>query len=488
MDLIFEKSSPGRRTHQLPDCDVETIPEERIAEGLLRETDAALPEVSELEAVRHFLALSHRNHAVDRNFYPLGSCTMKYNPKVNEAIAAAPGFTGLHPYVEIFRAQGTLRLLYELERDLSDLTGMSAYTLAPMAGAHGEFVGMSMIRAYHEDRGEGETRRVVLVPDSSHGTNPASAALAGFTVKAVKSNDRGEVDLDDLAAKCDGHTAGIMLTNPNTLGIFETRILDIQKTVHEAGGLLYYDGANLNAIVGKCRPGDMGFDVVHLNLHKTFSTPHGGGGPGAGPVGVSQRLEPFLPIPRIGRARHETPEIEFVWSTDFPKSIGRVSTFFGNVGVCIRAYAYIRSLGLEGLREVAEDAVLAANYVRVKLRDAFPAAYDRTCMHEFVATPDSLKTEHGVRALDVAKRMIDYGVHPPTVYFPLIVEEAMMIEPTETEPKETLDRFAEIMRAIAEEARSEPDLLHAAPTTTPVGRLDETKAARKPRLAFEQGE
>ncbi len=321
------------------------------------------------------------------------------------------------------------------------------------------------------------------MPDSSHGTNPASATIAGFEVQAIRSGPDGEVDLDDLRAHCNDRTAGIMLTNPNTLGLFETQIGEIQRIVHEAGGLLYYDGANLNAIVGKCRPGDMGFDVVHLNLHKTFSAPHGGGGPGSGPVGVAERLEPFLPIPRIVRASVETPELELLWSNDFPKSIGRVSTFYGNVGVCIKAYAYIRSLGAAGLKAVAEDAVLAANYVRTGLKDVFPSSHDRICMHEFVSTPGPA-TEAGVHALDIAKRLIDHGIHPPTVYFPLIVDEAMMIEPTETEPLDVLDHFLSVMHTIGEEARQDPERLHQAPTTTPVGRLDEATAARKPTLVY----
>lgn len=481
MQLIYEKSVPGRGTSQLPKCDVEEQSLEEISGGLLRKEPAELPEVSELQAVRHFNELSRRNHSVDTNFYPLGSCTMKYNPKVNEAAAAMRGFSGIHPYVEIYRAQGTMRLLYNLEQMLAEITGMHAITLAPMAGAHGEFVGMSIIHAYHVANGDIEKRRKVLVPDSSHGTNPASAAIAGFEVQAISTNANGEVDLDDLRSHCDETTAGIMLTNPNTLGLFETQIMEIQKTVHQAGGLLYYDGANLNAIVGKARPGDMGFDVVHLNLHKTFATPHGGGGPGAGPVGVSERLAPFLPIPRIVRAPLETPELEFIWSNDFPQSIGRISTFYGNVGVCIRAYAYIMSLGSDGLKRVAENAVLAANYLRVKLKSTYPTYYDRICMHEFVVTPGTL-LELGVHTLDIAKCLIDRGIHPPTVYFPLIVPEAMMIEPTETEPLDILDHFVEVMEEIAKMAASDPDATHQAPVTTPVGRLDETAAARDPKL------
>lgn len=487
MKLIYEKSVPGRATSQMPPCDVDAPGVDALLGSMKREPPAELPEVSELQAVRHFMELSGRNHSVDMNFYPLGSCTMKYNPKVNEAVASLPGFTGLHPYVEIYRAQGTLRLLASLERMLSDITGMAAYTLAPMAGAHGEFVGMSMIRAYHRDRGEGDTRRVVLIPDSAHGTNPASAAIAGFTCRGVASNAEGEVDLDDLRTKLGDDVAGIMLTNPNTLGLFETQIREIQRLVHEAGGLSYYDGANLNAIVGKCRPGDMGFDVVHLNLHKTFSTPHGGGGPGSGPVGVSARLEPYLPVPRIVRSPVESPEIELLWSSAFPKSIGRVSTFYGNVGVCLKAYAYIRSLGAEGLRRVAEDAVLAANYLRARLGATFPVPHDRICMHEFICTPPKAALEKGVRTLDFAKGLIERGFHPPTVYFPLIVPEAMMIEPTETENIEVLDRFVEAMEGLAEEALRDPERLHAAPQGMPVRRLDETTAARNPVLVHESG-
>lgn len=484
MKLIYEKSTENRKTFQLPECDVEKKDLAELAGCLLREKPAGLPEVSELEVARHFVALSERNHSVERNFYPLGSCTMKYNPKINEKVAAMSGFADLHPYVEFFRAQGTMRLLYNLQDHLCEITGMEEFTLAPMAGSHGEFVGMSMIRAYHEKNGEGEKRKIVLIPDSAHGTNPASAAIAGFKIVPVKSNAQGEVDLDDLKEKATDEVAGIMLTNPNTLGIFETKILEIQQIVHDAGGLLYYDGANLNAICGVCRPGDMGFDVVHLNLHKTFSTPHGGGGPGSGPVGVSERLKPFLPVPRIVRAAVESPEIEFVWQGDFPDTIGRVATFFGNVGVCIKAYAYIRSLGAKGMKDVAQNAVLAANYLRVKLKESYPQAHDRICMHEFVSTPNEKMKELGVHTLDIAKGLIDRGMHPPTVYFPLIVPEAIMIEPTETEPLTALDEFVEAMEEIAAVAESDPDLLHAAPTKATSRRLDETKAARSPVTVF----
>ncbi len=482
MQLIYEKSSPERKTYQLPDCDVPADTAESLLGSLKRTAPAELPELSELEVARHFVALAERNHSVDKNFYPLGSCTMKYNPKINEKIASLEGFTGLHPYVEFFRAQGTMRLLYRLQQDLQEICGMKEFTLAPMAGAHGEFVGMSMIRAYHESRGEAEKRKYVLIPDSAHGTNPASASIAGFKVRSIASNQDGEIDIADLQAKMGEDVAGIMLTNPNTLGLFESRILEISKIVHEGGGLLYYDGANLNAICGICRPGDMGFDVIHLNLHKTFSTPHGGGGPGAGPVGVSERLVPFLPIPRIVRAAIDSPEIEFVWSSDFPQSIGRVSSFYGNIGVCLKAYAYIRSLGAGGLKDVARYSVLAANYLRAKLKDVYPTPYNRRCMHEFIATPAAELLQNGVHTLDIGKGLIERGIHPPTVYFPLIVPEAIMIEPTETEPLATLDEFIEAMKEIAQEGKTAPEKLKNAPTNTPVSRLDETLAARKPVL------
>lgn len=475
MQLIFEKCVNGRATFQFPEVDVPVKSLEELTGGVLREKDAELPELSELDVIRHFKALAKRNVGVDDAFYPLGSCTMKYNPKINEKAAAMDGFTSLHPYVEFFRAQGTMKLLKHLEELLGEITGMSAFTLHPMAGAHGEWVGMSIIRKYHEANGGGKTR--VLVPDSSHGTNPASAAMAGFEVESVKTDERGEVDIEDLKSKLGDDLAGIMLTNPNTLGIFESNILEVAKLVHESGGLLYYDGANLNAIMGKCRPGDMGFDVVHLNLHKTFSTPHGGGGPGAGPVGVCAKLEPFLPVPRIIENKDNDPEMPLVWEGDFPQSIGRVSGFFGNVGVAIRAYTYIRIMGADGLRKASEDAVLAANYLRCKLKDVFPAAYDRICMHEFVATPEKF-LDNGVHTLDIAKALIDKGIHPMTVYFPLIVPEAMMIEPTETESVEVMDKFCEAMFDIAERAKNNPESITVCPLNMPVKRLDEAKAAR----------
>ena len=486
MQLIYEKSTKDRKTYQLPDIDVPAHEIDDLLGNLKRKDAAELPELSELEVARHFVALAERNHSVDKNFYPLGSCTMKYNPKINEKVSALEGFTGLHPYVEFFRAQGTMRMLYKLQKDLQEICGMKEFTLAPMAGAHGEFVGMSMIRAYHESRGEAEQRKYVLIPDSAHGTNPASASIAGFKVRSVASNSEGEIDLADLEDKMGDDVAGIMLTNPNTLGLFETKILEISKIVHSGGGLLYYDGANLNAICGVCRPGDMGFDVIHLNLHKTFSTPHGGGGPGSGPIGVSERLVPFLPIPRIIRAEIESPEIEFIWSNKFPQSIGRISSFYGNIGVCLKAYAYIRSLGAEGLKDVARYSVLAANYLRVKLKDFFPTPYDKLCMHEFISTPSEELLKNAVHTLDIGKGLIERGIHPPTVYFPLIVPEAIMIEPTETEPLRILDEFIEAMKEIAEEGKNNPEKLKNAPTNTPVSRLDETQAARNPVLTYQK--
>ncbi len=481
MQLMFEKSVPGRRTSQYPALDVPAEPVEKLTGGVTRAAPAELPELAEVQVIRHYRELARRNVGVDDTFYPLGSCTMKYNPKVNEVAAAMDGFAGLHPYVEFFRAQGTMALLRHLEELLSEITGMHAFSLHPMAGAHGEWVGMSIIREFHEVNGEADARRRVLVPDSCHGTNPASAAMAGFAVESVKSDSRGEIDVDDLTSKLAGDVAAIMLTNPNTLGLFESRILEVAELVHGCGGLLYYDGANLNAVLGKCRPADMGFDVVHLNIHKTFAAPHGGGGPGAGPVGVVERLSPFLPVPRITENPRVDPEMPLVWSMDFPKSIGRVAGFFGNVAVLVKAYVYIRMLGADGLKRVSEDAVLAANYLKEKLRAKYPPAYDRPCMHEFVATPGEL-LEKGVRAFDVAKALLDHGIHPPTMYFPHIVPEALMIEPTETEPIETLDHFARVMDEIAEKAMQDPEWIRGAPYATPVSRVDETKAAREAKL------
>lgn len=480
--LIFEISKPGRRAYSLPPCDVPAAaPETLVPSKLLRDAPARLPEVSEVDVVRHYTELSRRNFGVDNGFYPLGSCTMKYNPKINEDAARLDGFAHIHPYQPEESMQGALELLYTLQNDLAALTGMDRVTLQPAAGAHGEWTGLMMIRAYHESRGERRTK--VIVPDSSHGTNPASAAVAGFETITIPSDERGMVDLDALRAAAGPDTAALMLTNPSTLGLFEERIVDIADIVHGAGGLLYYDGANSNAIMGFARPGDMGFDVVHLNLHKTMSTPHGGGGPGAGPVGVKRMLVPFLPKPIVGRREDGTYFFDF----DRPQSIGRVKSFYGNFGILVRAYTYIRTHGPEGLRRVSACAVLNANYMMHRLAGHYELPYPGVCKHEFVLSGRHLKP-YGVRTLDVAKRLLDFGYHPPTIYFPLNVEEAIMIEPTETESKETLDAFIDAMIRIAEEAKSNPELVRNAPYTTAVRRLDEATAARKPVLNCACGE
>jgi glycine dehydrogenase subunit 2 len=474
--LIFELSQPGRVAYSLPECDV---PVEDVSSliptSFLRSTPAALPEVYEVDVIRHYTALSRRNFGIDNGFYPLGSCTMKYNPKINEDVARFPGFAKIHPYQPEESIQGALQLLHELQNDLAEITGMDHVTLQPAAGAHGEWTGLMLIRAYHESRGEVRTK--VIVPDSSHGTNPASATVAGFETITIPSNDRGLVDLDQLRAAVGNDTAALMLTNPNTLGLFEEQIVEVAQIIHEAGGLLYYDGANSNAILGIARPGDMGFDVVHLNLHKTMSTPHGGGGPGAGPVGVKEKLARFLPAPMVVRSE------EGVYSFDYnyPETIGRVKGFYGNFGILVRAYTYIRTLGPDGLRKVSEYAVLNANYMMRRLAPYYDVPYERACKHEFVMSGRRQK-KLGVRTLDIAKRLLDFGYHPPTIYFPLNVEECIMIEPTETESKETLDGFIDTMIQIAQEAQDNPELVINAPYTTVVKRMDETQAARKPVL------
>ncbi|KJD43544.1 glycine dehydrogenase [Paenibacillus terrae] len=474
--LIFELSRPGRIAYSLPECDVPRRPvAELLPDYAQRSEPAALPEVYEVDVIRHYTALSRRNFGVDNGFYPLGSCTMKYNPKVNEDVARYAGFAKIHPYQPEDSIQGAMALLHTLQNDLAALTGMDAVTLQPAAGAHGEWTGLMMIRSYHEARGERRTK--VLVPDSSHGTNPASAAVAGFETVTLPSTPQGLVDLDALRQAVGNDTAALMLTNPNTLGLFEKQIADIAAIVHEAGGLLYYDGANSNAIMGITRPGDMGFDVVHLNLHKTMSTPHGGGGPGAGPVGVKQRLIPYLPKPLVVR----DPQGTYHWDREQGDSIGRVKAFYGNFGILVRAYAYIRSYGPDGLKRVSECAVLNANYMMHRLAPHFDIPYPGYCKHEFVMSGRGLK-KFGVRTLDVAKRLLDFGYHPPTIYFPLNVEECIMIEPTETESKETLDAFIDTMIQIAREAEETPELVLNAPYTTPVTRLDEATAARKPIL------
>jgi glycine dehydrogenase subunit 2 len=444
--------------------------------GLLRE-DTDLPELSEIDVIRHYTHLSRRNFGVDLGFYPLGSCTMKYNPKINEDVAALPAFTSLHPLAPPSFSRGNLRLLFDLERCLSEIFGMEAFSLQPAAGAHGELTGVMMIRKYFEKRGEKRTR--ILIPDSAHGTNPASSALCGFQVVSVPSDREGNVDLEKLSALLGGDVAGLMLTNPNTLGLFERNIEEIARRVHRAGALLYGDGANANAFLGKVRPGDLGFDVIQLNLHKTFSTPHGSGGPGSGPVGVGKALVPYLPVPRVVEEKGACR-----WDEDFPDSVGRVRAFHGNFNVMVKAYAFIRSLGAEGLRKSSEIAVLNANYIRERLKPYFELPYDRVCMHECVFSGRRQARESGVHTMDLAKRLVDYGFHPPTVYFPLIVPEAIMIEPTETESRETLDAFCDAMIAIAGEARENPALVTSAPHSTPVKRLDEVRAARQPDVAW----
>ncbi|GIX28878.1 MAG: putative glycine dehydrogenase (decarboxylating) subunit 2 [Burkholderiales bacterium] len=471
--LIFERSEPGRLNAALaPDWEA---PED-IPEAFLRRSPLPLPEVSELEAVRHYTRLSQRNFSIDTHFYPLGSCTMKYNPRAANLVAMLPAFLARHPRAPERTGQGFLRCLYELQEILKVVTGMAGVSLAPMAGAQGEFAGVAMIRAYHEARGDGG-RTEIIVPDAAHGTNPATASMCGYTVREVPTTREGDVDLEALAAALGPKTAGLMLTNPSTLGVFERRILDIQRLVHEAGGLLYYDGANLNAILGRVRPGDMGFDVVHVNLHKTFATPHGGGGPGAGPVGVSEKLLPFLPVPMVVE---QGGALRLLTERDRPQTIGRLSAHLGNAGVLLRAYVYARMLGAEGMRRVSAFAALNANYLMVRLRQAgFELAYPtRRAGHEFVVTLKRLKQETGVSAMDFAKRLLDYGFHAPTTYFPLLVPECLLIEPTETESKQTLDAFVEAMVQVAREAREAPERVKTAPHTLPVRRLDETRAAR----------
>lgn len=481
--LSFELSQPGRRAPVVaPSAVPEVGLEGLVPAGQARSAPPALPELSELQTIRHYTNLSRRTFGIDVGFYPLGSCTMKYNPKVNDAVAAWPAFAQAHPLAPTETVQGTLRMLGELQRMLSTVTGMADFALSPAAGAHGEMAGMMMIAAYHRDQPNGALKTEVLVPDAAHGTNPASAALAGFEVVEVRSSARGGVDLDDLRAKINERTAALMLTNPNTLGLFEDHILEISQMMREAGALLYYDGANLNGIVGRARPGDMGFDVVHLNVHKTLSTPHGGGGPGAGPVGAGPRLVPYLPLPRV-------VEEDGAWrmmGADEPaaaRTIGPLVGFHGNVGVLLRAYTYLRAHGPEELRGISGAAVLNANYLRELVREDYDIPYDRTVMHEFALSGRRQKAA-GSSTLDIAKRLIDYGYHPPTVYWPLVVEECLLIEPVETETRETLEAFGAALRAIAAEIREQPEFVHAAPHTTPVGRLDEVRAARRPDLRW----
>ena len=476
---IFERSRPGRGGGKIPHPPADAL--DRLPADARRTSPPALPEMNEPDVVRHYVNLSQLNFAVDTGFYPLGSCTMKFNPKLNEWAARLRGFADLHPMAPDEVAQGTLQLLWELEEALARISGMDAVTLQPAAGAQGELTGILMIRAYHRERGDTE-RSEVLVPDSSHGTNPATASMAGYTTITVPSAPDGGVDVDAFTAALGPRTAAVMITNPSTLGLFESRVGELLDAVHAAGALAYMDGANLNAIMGRFKPGEAGFDVMHFNVHKTFSTPHGGGGPGAGPVGVREHLVPFLPTPRVLRGDDGTFRLEH--EGERPRSIGRMRSFVGNTGVLVRAYAYIRAHGASGLREVSDDAVLAANYLKHRLADTYDLPYDRPCKHEFVASAASIKQATGVRTLDVAKRLIDFGFHPPTIYFPLIVEEGMLIEPTETESLETIDAFADTLIAIAAEAHADPAMVTSAPHTAPVRRLDEATAARQPNLRW----
>lgn len=474
--LIFEKHSLNE-ARWLPELlEAPEMLQKNIPIDLLRKKDAQLPTVSELDVVRHYTNLSQKNFCVDTDFYPLGSCTMKYNPKVLDSIATATSFTQIHPYQDTDEVQGAMRILHETQYFLSEITGMDEFTLQPAAGAHGEFCGLLIAGAWHRKRNK--RKKKVIVPDSSHGTNPASAAICGFEVVQIATDKRGLVDLQDLKSKLDDDVACLMMTNPNTLGLFEKEILEISNLVHKAGGLLYYDGANMNALLGLCRPGDMGFDIVHLNLHKTFAVPHGAGGPGSGPVGVKKNLVPFLPQPRVIKKRGQ-----FVFEKKSPDSIGKLRSFYGNFGAIIRAYAYILALGSTGLKAVAENAVVNANYLKKHLAEEFDIPYDGFCMHEFVLS--AARQKHlRVKALDIAKRLLDYGIHAPTIYFPLIVEEAMMIEPTETESMETLDNFIHVLKQINQEIKKSPELVLGAPHTTPVGRIDEVRAARQPDLRY----
>jgi glycine dehydrogenase subunit 2 len=474
--LIFERSVPGKIAFNL---EREEKSSHRIPQNFLRKEKPALPELSEVDVVRHFTFLSKLNYCVDDGFYPLGSCTMKYNPKLNEKLASLDGFLNIHPYQDADQVQGAYKLLYDLEKMLCEITGMDAYTLQPAAGAHGESTGLLIMRAYHASKGSHHKKKI-LVPDSAHGTNPASAHVTGFEVITVKSGDDGLVDYDHLLSLVDENVAGLMMTNPNTLGLFETQINEITELIHSVDGLVYYDGANANAILGVSRPGDMGFDIVHLNLHKTFSTPHGGGGPGAGPVGVKKELEKYLPLPRV--IKKEKYEL----CSDCPDSIGKVRSFFGNFGVLVRAYVYILSMGREGLKEVSLNAVLNSNYLKHSLGEKFNIPYFDSCaMHEFVISATNIHDEYGASALDIAKAIIEKGYHPPTVYFPLIISEALMIEPTETEDIRTLDSFIEVMFEILDEIKADPQKVKNYPTSTYVRRLDETKAARDPILKHE---
>lgn len=474
MKLIFEKSVEGRRGFEITKSDVDVKVE--IPSQYRREGDCPFPEVSELDVVRHFTVLSQRNFSIDTHFYPLGSCTMKYNPKFTESVAAIEGFANLHPLLPQLKqgeklVQGALEVLYDLEQLLCNMTGMDRFTLQPLAGAHGELTGVMIIAAYH--KAKGNKKKYIIVPDSAHGTNPATVAIAGYETISIASDQNGVMDISDLKEKITDEVAGLMLTSPNTLGIFNSDVDKIAKMIHDVDGIMYYDGANLNAILGRCRPGDIGFDVMHINTHKTFTTPHGGGGPGAGPVGVNKKLIPYLPISLIDQREDGTYYLNY----DYPDSIGYLSSFYGNFAILLRAYAYILMAGGEGLKNISDHAVLNANYIKERLKDCFDLAYDRPCMHEFVFSA-SRQAKNGVHAIDIAKYLIDQNIHPPTVYFPLSVKEAIMIEPTETESKETMDQFIEAMLKADQLSQTNPEMFHDLPKTTPVSRPDEVKAAR----------
>lgn len=477
MKLLFERSRAGRGSDLLPACDVPVV---TYDQGLLRAEAPRLPEMAEVDLSRHYTELAKQTHGVNDGFYPLGSCTMKYNPRVNEEAAAQPGFTQLHPLQPVETVQGALEVIHTAEKMLCEITGMDSMTFQPAAGAHGEYTGLLLIRKYHQSRGD-TARTKIIVPDSAHGTNPASATMAGFKVVSVPSNEQGGVDLDALRKAVGPDTAGLMLTNPNTVGLFDPNILEITQIIHDAGGLCYYDGANLNAIMGHVRPGDMGFDCVHLNLHKTFSTPHGGGGPGSGPVGCKAMLAQFLPSPHV-----EEKDGKFVFATP-EHTMGQVRSFYGNFLVVVKALAYLITLGKEGIPEASAGAVLNANYLMKQLAGAYDMSYDAQCMHEFVMTLQGLAHDTGVTAMDVAKRLLDFGMHPPTMYFPLIVHEALMVEPTETESMETLDEAARVFLDILAEAKTDAESLHHAPHDCPIGRPDEVTAARSPILRYDFG-
>ena len=476
--LLFEISRPGRLAVELPTCDVPVQPLDSMISPRDLRRDLPLPELSEPEVIRHFTHLSQRNYSVDSGFYPLGSCTMKYNPKINEEIARLPGFARVHPYLPDTSVQGVLEVLHEMQGIIAEIGGMDTVSLQPAAGAHGELLGLMLIKAYHDDHGQGH-RDTILCPEAAHGTNPASAARCGYKTLTVKSDARGRVDIEHLKTLLADNVAGLMLTNPNTLGLFEDDIAEICDLIHKAGGLVYCDGANMNALVGRARPGDMGFDVMHFNLHKTFSSPHGGGGPGSGPVGIKSILEPYLPTPQVIKTADG-----YRMDNDRPKSIGKIHGYYGSFLCILRSYAYIMYYGRERLAQIAENAVLNANYIRVRLQDFFDVAYNEICMHECVFTARRQQREHGIKALDIAKRLMDFGYHPPTIYFPLIVPEALMIEPTETESKETLDKFIDAMRQIARDIEENPEIVKTAPHDTPVRKLDEATAARQPCLCW----